>query len=62
MHFELCKCEEQMDQISKAKDETVKALMMDYGSLIGETAATNVCTYVMLCEDKLYHAMSCHGM
>lgn len=31
-----------MDQISKAKDETVKALRMDYGSLIGETAATNV--------------------
>ena len=51
-----------MDQISKAKDETVKALMMDYGSLIGEKAATNVCTYVMLCKDKLYHAMSCHGM
>ena len=44
VHFELCKCEEQIDQIAKARDEAAKALKMDYGTIVYEAAATNVCT------------------
>lgn len=33
MYFELCKHEEEADLIGKAKEEAVKAIGLDYGSL-----------------------------
>ena len=37
-----------MDQIAKAMNEAAKALKMDYGLLISETAAANVRIHALL--------------
>lgn len=50
MHFELCKCEEQVDLVSKANEEAMKALHMDYGSLVDDPNPAPVqVSYLLYC-------------